>query len=265
MPMKAVMIGAGNAAFHLAPALQVCGLEWVQVYNRTLSKAQALACRLKNARAVCRPEEITDRAEVYFFALSDEALPEWASRLRFSGKTAVHVAGSVPLSVFGNHWAHGGVMYFFQTFSRLTPSPDFKHTPVCIEASDTDTLKLLEDWAGKLSDTVVAMNSAQRKALHLGGVFASNYANFMYTAAYDILREQNLDFSLLWPLIGQTVRKIRRFPPHEVQTGPAIRGDEAVLEQQARYLAESSVGKEYLEIYRLLATKIRERGKSRSR
>lgn len=254
--MKAVLIGAGNAAFHIAPTLQKAGLEWVQVYNRTLSKAHELARRLKDTVAVNDWADITPDAELYVFAVCDEFLPEAASRLHIPGKTAVHVAGAMPLSVLQTHWTHCGVMYFFQTFSRLAPSPDFAQIPICLEASDSSVSSILENIAKKISDKVCFLSFEQRKALHLSGVFANNYVNLMYRAAYDLLKEKEVDFSLLLPLIRQTAQKVERYSPHQIQTGPAIRGDEAVLQQHIEYLSHSPQGQSYLEIYRLLASKI---------
>ena len=46
-----VLLGAGNVASHLAPALEAAGHHVKLVYNRTLESAQALAQTLPNTRA----------------------------------------------------------------------------------------------------------------------------------------------------------------------------------------------------------------------
>ncbi len=81
----------------------------------------------------------------------------------------------------------------------------------------------------------------------------------MYTVAYDLFREQGIDFSLLAPLMEETLRKAEANPPFAVQTGPAARGDAAVLARQEALLASSETGRAYLEVYRLLAKAVQER------
>ncbi len=86
----------------------------------------------------------------------------------------------------------------------------------------------------------------------------------MYRAAYDLLKEKKVDFSLLFPLIRQTAQKVERYPPHQIQTGPAIRGDEAVLRQHIEYLSHSPKGQSYLELYRLLASTIQAKNENKN-
>lgn len=256
--MKAVLLGAGNAAVRIAPALLAGGVEWVQVYNRTLGHAEELA-KCLGASVTDRLEAIDTGADLYVLAVSDTALVELGNRLRLPGKTVVHVAGSVPLSVLRPVSEHHGVMYFFQTFSKESPCPDFKKIPVCIEASDAHTLLMLKEMAVRISDHVYCLTSEQREVLHLGGVFVNNYVNLMYTAASDLFAEAGMDFSLLYPLMEQTLQKAYVRPPAQVQTGPAIRGDEAVLARHLWRLAASEQGKQYVDIYRMLAQTIKKR------
>lgn len=203
--------------------------------------------------------EILSDADIYCMALSDQGVREWASRLRFPGKTVFHVSGSVPMETLDPVSEHCGVMYFFQTFSKEAPCPDLASTPVCIEASDDETYGCLSFWAERISRKVVPMDSSRRAVLHLGGVFVCNYANFMYTAAYDLLREKDVDFGLLVPLMMQTAAKAADFPPARVQTGPAVRGEREILQRQESYLESSSEGCRYLALYRLLARMVEER------
>lgn len=256
MGMKAVILGSGNVAWHIAPALRAAGLEWVQVYSRTLANAESLSRHLGGIPFTDRWEAIDPTADFYLLAVSDNALAELAKTLRLPGKTVAHVAGSVPVSALQAVSEHSGVMYFFQTFSKDAPAPDLRQTPVCLEASDPATARLLENLARSVSDKVCFLSSEQRQTLHIGGVFVNNYVNLMYTAAYDLFGEKGVDFSLLYPLMEQTLCKAMRMPPAQAQTGPAARGDEQVLRNHLKYLSESRQGKKYLEVYRLLCQAI---------
>ena len=267
--LRAVLIGAGNVAFHLAPALERAGICWVQVLSRNAENAGALAARLRSKPAwggleVLEKDGLDMSAQLYFLAVRDEAVPALASCLREQAvlpqdRILVHVSGALPLEVLKPDSGPCGVLYFLQTFSKSAPCPDFSRIPVCIEASDSPTLECLERLARSLSGKVRVLDSRQRSFLHLGGVFACNYVNFMYTVAYDLFQEQGIDFSLLAPLMEETLRKAEANPPFAVQTGPAARGDAAVLARQEALLASSETGRAYLEVYRLLAKAVQER------
>lgn len=256
--MKAVLLGSGKAACRIAPALRSAGVDWVQVYNRTLNHAVTLAKDLGASVTDCL-ENIDQTADLYVLAVSDTAVVELGKSLRFPGKTVVHVAGSVPLSALQSVSEHYGVMYFFQSFSKESPCPDFRQIPICIEASDAGTFDLLRNLAVRVSDHVCCLSTQQREVLHLGGVFVNNYVNLLYTAAFDLFAEAGIDFSLLYPLMEQTLRKAQLLSPERVQTGPAVRGDKAVLEKHLQWLAGSERGKKYVEIYRLLAQTVKKR------
>jgi predicted short-subunit dehydrogenase-like oxidoreductase (DUF2520 family) len=80
-----------------------------------------------------------------------------------------------------------------------------------------------------LSEKVIELNSEQRKTLHLGAVFACNFTNHLLALAQELLEEKGLDYELLKPLIQETLSKIEMNDPASVQTGPAIRKDQATI------------------------------------
>ncbi|MDE5763297.1 MAG: DUF2520 domain-containing protein, partial [Bacteroidales bacterium] len=178
---RAVLIGSGNAAWHLAPALRKADIRWVQVYSPTAEHASRMAERLGGTEAgvaaTCREDEIFPDADLYFFAVKDDALEGLSSRIakRVAGKEAlaVHVSGALPLQILRQDWARCGVLYAFASFRIAAPCPDLRVTPFCIEASDPATLQFLQQIAKKLSDKVVVMDSPRRLALHIGGVWVN--------------------------------------------------------------------------------------------
>lgn len=261
--MKAVLLGSGNVAFHIAPALQRAGVEWVQVYSRNLLHAQEMAQHIGLSACTDRFDQISHEADLYVLAVHDEAVADLADVLRLPGKTVVHVSGSLPCAALRPISEHQGVLYFFQTFSKQAPSPDLRHTPILVEASDEATACLLKGLAERISDKVCLCDRAQREWLHIGGVLVNNYVNLLYTAASDLLKEAGLDFSLLHPIMEQTLQKAFRMPPDEAQTGPALRGDEAVVQSHLRRLAGAAQGQQYTEMYRFLAQEIKNRFKNR--
>lgn len=256
--MKAVMIGSGNVATHIAPALEKIGFHWVQVYSRNIGHARTLADALDSCVAIDHLEDIDTTAQWYFLAVSDAALPVLASTLRLGQAKVVHFSGSVPLDTIKPISSCTGVMYFFQTFSKGAGCPSLEATPVCIEASQNSLLQELTEMASRISNHVIPMDSRQRGLLHLSGVFACNYANLMFGIAHDVLEAASLDYTILFPLMEETLVKARRVSdPFLVQTGPAVRNDVAVLDRHQWLLGQDSDLQDYGEVYRILAEAIR--------
>jgi uncharacterized HAD superfamily protein len=76
-----------------------------------------------------------------------------------------------------------------------------------------------------ISDKAFAINSEQRKALHVAAVFVNNFTNHLYTIGNKICEENQVPFDILKPLILETAHKIMTISPNEAQTGPAKRND----------------------------------------
>jgi predicted short-subunit dehydrogenase-like oxidoreductase (DUF2520 family) len=61
----------------------------------------------------------------------------------------------------------------------------------------------------------------------------------MYVIANDILENENLNVSLLYPLMEETLRKAQSDKPQKGQTGPAIRGDLNTIENHLKLLEKN--------------------------
>jgi predicted short-subunit dehydrogenase-like oxidoreductase (DUF2520 family) len=85
------------------------------------------------------------------------------------------------------------------------------------------------------------VNEQQRFAMHLAAVFANNFTNVMYGIAYQIFKENNIDWSLIFPLLEQTLEKAKYNVPHQVQTGPAVRGDISIMEKHCNALQKEDL------------------------
>jgi predicted short-subunit dehydrogenase-like oxidoreductase (DUF2520 family) len=173
----------------------------------------------------------------------DAAVPEVLAAVAWPTEALVaHVAGALPLAVFeAAPQVRGGVLYPLQTFSPGR-AIDWLAVPLFIEAADADAEATLLALARSLSQRVQLLDSAQRLRLHLGAVFASNFTNHALGIAHHLLAEAGLDFSLLAPLVRETVDKALATPtsPFAVQTGPAVRHDAPTLAAHAAALANHS-------------------------
>ncbi len=245
------MIGAGNLATHLGLALSGCGFRVMQVYNRTSSKGMKLASVI-GAEFISDPGMLRQDSDLYILAVTDTMIGEVANSLPLKDQLLVHTAGTIEMSILSAASGNYGVFYPLQTFSGRRKI-DFKKIPICVEANSKDAEDQIFEMAGKLSNQVQVIDSHNRKMLHLSAVFASNFTNFMQVIAEVLLIENNISFSLLKPLIRQTMLNVRKDHLFRYQTGPAYRGDHNVLDAHRELLASHP---EYLELYNLISDNI---------
>lgn len=231
-----VLLGAGRVATHLAPVVIEAGYHIVQIYSRTIDAARNLASPL-GVPYTDNMEAITTNASIYITCVADEALPSIAQRLVDRVNAAapspplfLHTAGSVPMNLWQEAGAkHYGILYPLQTFSKER-AVDMREVALFVEGSDEDALHTIELLAHSISNKVYRADSSERALLHISAVFACNFTNAMYGIADQLLKQGGIPFDVLLPLIDETAAKVHTLAPHEAQTGPAVRGDNEVMQ-----------------------------------
>ena len=232
--MRIAIIGAGRLAWNLAPALQNCGAEVIEVWSKSRASAEVLANRIGCCCTWGALDDVTREADLFLIAVKDDVLADVIRQLHEGRELSLmaHTAGSMPLSLFAETGhERGGVFYPMQTFSKER-EVDFASVHFFIEASCKEDAELLTDLACALTgdDTYVhPSTSSSRRQLHLAAVFACNFVNHCCTLADDVLSDAGLDFNVLLPLVYETVAKLNQLSPVEAQTGPAVRRDEYVM------------------------------------
>ena len=207
----------------------------VQLLARNRERAEAIA-KLCPVSLRFSPAE-TEPADLYLIAVVDRAVTEVAETLPLPpGAVVAHTAGSVGIEALPERFLHRGSFYPFQTLTKGR-RVDFAQIPVFVEATDGESLALLKEVAGQISRQVYEADSERRRLIHLAGVFANNFANAMYTLGERMAERAGLSFDVLRALITETALKAAGARhPREVQTGPAVRGDEAVQRAHLRLL-----------------------------
>lgn len=237
-PIKKIsLIGAGNVSASIFRAILSKDLELVQVFSRKIENAQFLVNQLGFAKpsfSIANLNELTNEADCYIVCVKDDAIAEVLANLPFKDKLVVHTSGSVSLDVFKG-FTNYGVFYPLQTFSKEKPI-DFDDVPLCVEGSSKEVAGVLLELGSMLSNKVVELNSQQREVLHLAAVFACNFSNYMYQVAHELTTKNEIDFSILLPLINETATKIKEQEPKKVQTGPAIRNDRKTIDKHLAML-----------------------------
>ncbi len=254
MKLKIAILGAGNLAWNLAPALEDAGHEITEVYARDLQKAKEITERIYTATPKDELDFSESSAELFILAIKDDALSEVADQVILpEGSVLVHTSGAIPMEVLAQSSAsYVGVFYPLQSFTK-GKKVDFEEVPFLLESEDEGSLQLLKKVAKSLSQLVYILRGKDRQAVHVAAVFASNFTNHMLRIAEDILHRQGLDPELLKPLIIESISKSLQLGARKAQTGPAIREDYETLETHHHFLAYNE---QLAEIYRLISQDI---------
>jgi predicted short-subunit dehydrogenase-like oxidoreductase (DUF2520 family) len=253
-------IGSGNLAWHLAPALDNTDYGVREVYSRNPKHASELVSKLYEAEVKDSLDFTESKSRIFIIATSDDAIESVIHRILLpEDSILVHISGSQPLNILsGTATENIGVFYPLQTFSKKKKI-DFKEVPFFIESENKNTERVLMAMAKSISNKVRKITSAERTALHVAAVFASNFTNHMLTIARQVMKENKLDYEWLKPLIAETITKSLDIGPELAQTGPARRGDLEILDRQLDFLKEDE---QITEIYKLISQHILDRYES---
>lgn len=251
------ILGTGNLAYNLAPALEQAGFVVNNVFGRSIAAAEKLAGRLYQAKATVSFDFSHSSSSVFLLAISDDAVEEVSRELVLPENAIIaHTSGSNPLAVLGyTACPNIGVFYPLQTFSKHR-KVSFKDIPILIEGENSYTHDTLTKIAKKLSNNVQTASTKQRLMIHLAAVFASNFTTTMLTHADDLLKAIKVDINILAPLVIESIEKSFEIGPCNAQTGPAVRGDLEILD---KHLAMLKGLPEKQEIYRLISQQILDR------
>lgn len=242
--MKAVIIGSGNTATVLGRKIKAAEHTILQVTGRNAAAVAALAAELECNGST---NGIDSSADIYIVAIADKALPEVHEWLRLDKKLVVHTAAAVPANVLEKASRNYGVLYPLQTLRK--EQADIPPIPFLVDGNSPDDLALVQDFAASLSDQVFVAGDELRLRMHIAAVFASNFTNHLYVLAEEFCKKEQLDFSLLLPLINETAHRLYDLSPKQSQTGPALRNDNATIDKHLAILsAYPSLKKIYQEL-----------------
>ena len=243
------LIGSGNVATWIAQRLQDnLRFPITQVYSRSLEHAQTLAESL-DAQAINDIRLLNPDNQVFILSLADNAYEDILPQLPFTMPAAFMTSGTVSCRCLADYSDSYGVIYPLQTFTKSQFMRGLT-VPLCLESDYAgDRKELMWELARNLSPDCYEVSEAQRARLHLAAVFACNFSNALYNVAYKLLKENDLPFEMLIPLLHQTVQKMKTLTPEEAQTGPAARRDMNVMQKQMESLDDPR----YKEIYRLMS------------
>ncbi|MCL1850359.1 MAG: DUF2520 domain-containing protein [Bacteroidetes bacterium] len=203
-------------------------------------------------------ERLPSGFDLYIFALKDDVYETVLQQIPFKMPYAVHTSGSLSQHILAPFAEKYGVVYPYQTILREAVSgeknlpvfrssglPVSEKVPICVEAFDPAFENALFLWAKSMFNVVYKITEKQRFAMHLAAVFACNFTNAMYQIAFQIFTKNNIDWSLILPLLENTLEKAKHNEPRTVQTGPAVRNDISIMEKHCTALQNEELKQLY--------------------
>ena len=247
--LNIVLLGTGNLATHLFEAFtRSRNTRVIQVFGRS---AQGLKAFENQTETTQEPDQIA-KADIYIIAVSDDAINTVSQYITYKSAVVAHCSGAVGLNALPED-LNRGVFYPLQSFTRGR-TIDFSSVPICYEGSSEMVLEKLLSLGKAISQVCIPLHSEQRLAMHLAAVYTNNFTNHMLYKASLVCKTNNLPFSLLIPLLVETVGKLSEHTtPYDAQTGPARRNDKQTQEKHLKIIPDK-IDKE---IYSLLSESIR--------
>jgi predicted short-subunit dehydrogenase-like oxidoreductase (DUF2520 family) len=249
--MNVSIVGSGNLASHLIPRLIEKGIKVQQLFSRNATTAKSLSRKYKIEFASTL-NDIDLNVDIILLCVSDTSIRTITPHFKNFAGIVCHTSGTAPIRDLNKHKGNNGVLYPLQTFSAKA-KVDWNNIPVFVEGSNAATEKKVLQLAKRLSKKSFKLSSKQRKELHLAAVFVNNFVNACYTIAHTHLQKQNLKWEYLLPLIDQTTLKVHSHAPVDVQTGPARRNDQKIIQEHLQLLKKD---KQALEVYRVMTSYI---------
>lgn len=213
-----VVVGTGNVSFHIVKHLVfqgknvvICGRNNVKL----LDFAKTFSIPYVSNVALIHPTSFV------IICVPDKAVYEVVSELPKECKV-VYTSGSVELRQF-NH-VDIGVLYPLQTFSK-NRFIQLNEVPFLVETFSETFRDDLVTLANTFSSNVRWIDSGTRKKIHLTAVFCNNFTNHLLNLAQQFSMSNQIDFSMFYPLIKETISKAIDLGANESQTGPAKRND----------------------------------------
>ena len=224
-----------------------------QVISPNEANAKALASKF-GAFYGTRLDQLNEGVDMVVISIKDDHYLEVLSDLNLPASlTLCHTSGPVEMDVLKDSAFHYGVLYPLQSFTKLQLK-EFREVPLLIEASDAQAERTLMNMAQSLSNMVSLKSSKERKHYHLAAVFANNFSNLMYTAAQRYVEQQSLEFDLLKPIIYETALRLRSDLPVDLQTGPARRKDQEVIDAHLEMIEDPLLKEIYAHLSKVIMT-----------
>ncbi len=248
------IIGAGNIAWFFGKRLAASGHQCKGVYGRNTATVKELADALLSQKHGEISEIRDEDADVCFLAVSDNAIEPIAAKLNFKKTVLVHMAGALTTDTIKKAAKDYAVLWPIYSILRNNTRSE-RDIPIAWDVSGDRAKKYVLEMAHAITDNLFEAKDEQRKWLHLSAVITNNFINHLFAINEHICTENKLPASTLQPLIKQTFDRVKAASPFTTQTGPAMRNDNATIEQHLKLLEQQP---HLLKVYEAMTGSIKE-------
>ena len=149
--------------------------------------------------------------------------------VKWGMRNVIHCSGNLnagELSALSEKGARTVSMHPLQTFTKKEGSERLTGISISLEG-DEELIVELRALIKRMGSNPVELSREQKRALHIGAVFASNYLVALLHKTETYLEEEGIKggLEILKPLMLQTIANILEKGPVEALTGPVLRGD----------------------------------------
>ena len=251
---KISIIGNGRLAQSLAKSFYNQGLEISQILDIANFEQLYSFAEILKAKAITSLNQLDVNVDFIIVAISDTAISNVLQNIKETKAIVLHTSGSTPITVFKETKVlNYGVLYPLFTFSK-DKEVDFKTIPFLLEANNSDSSDKIEQLVKVISKNYRFVDSTKRKDYHLSAVIVNNFTIHMLAYTQSYLKNKQLDFNLLAPIVEETITKsFQTKNIADIQTGPASRGDQTIMNEHIKMLSEDA---SFQDLYALFSKSI---------
>jgi predicted short-subunit dehydrogenase-like oxidoreductase (DUF2520 family) len=239
------LLGYGKVAKQIELQCKLQAIPIAQIYHRSAEK--------NNGYFINDLALLDLNTSLIIISTKDDAIAAIAAKINYLDIPIVHTSGTVSSDVLQN-FKNYGVWYPLQTFKNNT-TVNWENIPICIFSNTSFMKEILLNFSKKFSQKIYYIDDNQRNILHIAAVFGNNFFNQLLSYSEEILALKNIDKSILFPLLQQTLENFKTDNAQNNQTGPAVRNDKDTLHQHISILEQNDKS-EIAEIYTFLSKKI---------
>ncbi|OIP17106.1 MAG: hypothetical protein AUK51_08790 [Comamonadaceae bacterium CG2_30_59_20] len=244
--MKTInLIGGGRVGQTLGRLLAQCGQAQVQdVLTRSAASAHDAVAFIGTGRAVLNMVDMRP-ADLWLLAVPDDQISQVAAGLALLDSLppalAFHASGALaanelkPLQAIG--WQVASAHCLLSFASPQLALKQFAGTPCALEG-DAQALAELRPLLTRLGAQCFDVRSEDKLLYHAGAVFATNFLPVLQDLAEQLWQHSGMPPQLVQQLraslLQNAVNNIVKLGPQDALTGPASRGDTALLANQGQ-------------------------------
>jgi predicted short-subunit dehydrogenase-like oxidoreductase (DUF2520 family) len=241
------LIGAGNLAAVLGPALRSAGyrIESVAFRNAASSQQRAMALAKRLVSRAVRLKQAEPAADIIWVCHTDDALAETARQLArkpgWRGKIVFHSSGALTSDVLAplkRAGAHTASLHPMMTFVPGT-SPRLKGVPFAVEG-DRQAVAAAREITRAVGAEIFSIGKDSKVLYHALGSFSSPLLVATLVTAERVGRAAGLSRAqtrrVITPILHQTLRNYLERGAAAAFSGPIKRGDLETIRQHLRAL-----------------------------